>query len=50
MTRKKTEVIKGHVIIQKYETGTTTPVAGAKIGLYDSEGNELKDSEGNQYN
>ena len=45
--KKKTEVIKGHVIIQKYETGTTTPVAGAKIGLYDSEGNELKDSEGN---
>ena len=44
--KKKTEVIKGHVIIQKYETGTTTPVAGAKIGLYDSEGNELKDSEG----
>ena len=45
--KKKTEVIKGHVIIQKYETGTTTPVGGAKIGLYDSEGNELKDSEGN---
>jgi len=45
--KKKTEVIRGHVIIQKYETGTTTPVAGAKIGLYDSEGNELKDSEGN---
>ena len=45
--KKKTEVIKGHVIIQKYETGTTTPVAGAKIGLYDTEGKELKDSEGN---
>ena len=45
--KKKTEVIIGHVIIQKYETGTTTPVAGAKIGLYDLEGNELKDSEGN---
>ena len=42
--------VAGATKIRKCITGTTTPVGGAIIGIYDKEGNAILDSEGNQYN
>jgi len=39
---------EGTAKIRKYKTGTTVPVSGATIGLFDNEGNALRDSEGNE--
>ena len=39
--------IKASATIQKYEEGTTNPVAGAVIGIYDKDGNEILDENGN---
>ncbi len=37
------EPVRSDVTITKYRTGTTTPLAGAKIGLFDTEGNKLQE-------
>lgn len=38
----------GDATIIKYETGTTTTISGAVIGLFDKDGNPIKDSNGNE--
>ena len=42
----KPEPIYGDVTLIKYEEETRTPVAGAVIGIYDINGNAIKNSEG----
>ncbi len=41
------EIVRGSVRITKYVTGTTTPVEGVVIGLYNESGIPLEDEEGN---